>query len=164
MVEHDFDNTISALAAHKLLAKKYVKTESDGLAGRVFIMNKLILVAILICLSQGCQHKEVTPASALTACGVNDPATQLDWLKSIITKAELDRTARTYSGNYVGEIYLEKFNDRDVFYTTMALGSGGLAFRLFSCDGQPVSFSSNEQLLTFTQSAQKSKLIYTNIP
>ncbi|GAB3898822.1 hypothetical protein [Spirosoma agri] len=127
-------------------------------------MTRLLLAIVLICLAQSCQRKETTPVSVPTACGVSNPATELSWLKAIVAKAELDRTAKTYSGNYTGEIYVEKFNDQDVFYITMAMGSGGLAFRLFSCDGQPVSFSSNEQLLAFTRFVQKSRLIYTNIP
>ena len=125
-------------------------------------MNRLILVFILVYLAQGCQHKEAEPAS--TACGASDPATKLSWLSSIVAKAERDRTAKTYSGNYVGEIFLEKFNGHNAFYTTMTMGSGGLAFRLFNCDGQPVSFSNSEQLIAFTRSVQKSRLIYTNLP
>ncbi|MBC7920938.1 MAG: hypothetical protein H7Z75_07570 [Ferruginibacter sp.] len=128
-------------------------------------MNKSIVLAAVIAVFFGCEAKKTAPGpkSLVTICGVKDSAKELAWLKEIIAKAEDDRTNKTYSGNYLGSVYLEKFNGQDVFYTDMAMGSGGLAFRLFTCDGQPVSFSSNEQMLSFVKAVQKSKLIYSNL-
>lgn len=125
-------------------------------------MHKLCILLVLIGLSHQCETPHATVGAA--NCGVNDPAKELVWLKDIIAKAEADRTNRTYSGNYIGAIYLETFNDRDVFHTNMAMGSGGLAMRVYYCDGQPVSFATNDQLLDFVHSLRKTRLIYTNMP
>ena len=129
-------------------------------------MNKLIILTALICLALQCETKQVSPEpeSGVSACGVKDPAKELAWLRDIITKAEADRINKTYSGNYIGAIYLERFNDKDVFHTNMAMGSGGLAMRVYYCDGQSVSFADSDQMLAFVHSLKKTNLIYTNMP
>ncbi|ARK09674.1 hypothetical protein A6C57_04625 [Fibrella sp. ES10-3-2-2] len=129
-------------------------------------MNKLITLTALICLALQCETKQASPEpeSGVLTCGVKDPAKELAWLRDIITKAEADRTTKTHSGNYIGTIYLEKFNDKDVFHTDMAMGSGGLTMRVYYCDGQSVSFTDNDQMLAFVRSLKKTNLIYTNTP
>ena len=54
----------------------------------------------------------------------------LPWLKELIEKAKTDKT-----GNYLGFIWLEHYNGKDIFVTNMALGSGGILNFYFDCSG-----------------------------
>ena len=68
--------------------------------------------------------------SEITACGAVHPEKNLPWLAEFIEKAESDKT-----GHYVGQIWLEKFKEEDIFITDMMLGSGGVAYWYFDCSG-----------------------------
>ena len=74
--------------------------------------------------------KETTDETAINACGVIDPAKNLPWLAELIEKAKNDNT-----GNYFGRIWLEKFKEQNIFVTDMMLGSGGIMYYFFDCNG-----------------------------
>lgn len=96
-------------------------------------------------------------------CGSSNPEQSLQWLKDIIMKAEEDKATKKYLGNYLGKIFSTSYQNQSVFYVSMAMGSGGLAFYLFDCNGITVKISPND-IVTFSQNAQKGKLIYSNVP
>lgn len=97
-------------------------------------------------------------------CGVQSPANDLLWLKNVIAKADSDKVYKTYKGNYLGAIYLENLNGRDVFYSTMMMYSGGVYFHVYNCEGKLVSFDNNQETLNFINNLKKDKLIYSNEP
>jgi hypothetical protein len=70
------------------------------------------------------------PDNRIRACGIDDPAKKLPWLAELINKAENDN-----SGNYLGTIWLEKYNEQDIFVTDMMFGSGGIMYYFFDCSG-----------------------------
>lgn len=107
--------------------------------------------------------KEVI-TKANTACGSMNPDQSLQWLKDIVVKAEEDKGTKKHLGKYMGKIFLTSYQNRPVFYITMNMGSGGLAFYLFDCGGTTVRVSPNDDVLAFSQTAQKGELIYTNVP
>lgn len=67
------------------------------------------------------------------------------WLSDMLIKAEEDRISKTHKGNYIGIISLIKYKSQPVVYTNFGLGSGGIAFYLFDCDGNPVSCEDAEE-------------------
>ena len=91
-------------------------------------MKKLIgFILSLLLLS--CNTKNQDDANA--ACGCDNPQENLLWLKELIQKAKTDETS-----NYLGCIWLEKTNDgKDIFVTNMMLGSGGVLYWFFDCEG-----------------------------
>jgi hypothetical protein len=102
--------------------------------------------------------------SADKPCGSSKPTSELPWLKNIISKADSDKVYKVYKGNYIGAIYLEKFNNQYVFYSTMTMYSGGVYFHVFYCDGTLVNFVNNQTTLSFLNNLKKDKLIYSNEP
>ena len=100
--------------------------------------------------------QEAVDEKAINACGVTDPAKNLPWLVKFIEKAESDMT-----GNYYGVIWLEKYNEWDVFVTNMMLGSGGIAYHVFDCKGNPVTIES-ENALDFFNNLKKDIVIYVH--
>lgn len=74
--------------------------------------------------------EKATDNTAINPCGVSDPAKNLPWLAELIEKIKTDST-----GNYMGEIWLEKFKEQDIFVTNMMLGSGGIMYWFFDCSG-----------------------------
>jgi hypothetical protein len=67
----------------------------------------------------------------IDACGVNDIGHNLTWLSAIILTSMDDQT-----GNYLGKIWCKNYNGQDYIVTDMPLGSGGVAYHTFTCDGQ----------------------------
>lgn len=100
-------------------------------------------VLIVLALLLGC-HKEIDPKYLrypYQACGVKVPTQELPWLKKLIAKADSDKSYGTYQGNYLGVIYLQYFQDMEVFYTDMLLNTTSRQ-HAFYCDGSPVVFDS----------------------
>jgi len=129
-------------------------------------MHKLIIPVALLCLALQCEPQPTPPASesVLLPCGVNNPAKELRWLKDIITKADEDKATMAYKGNYLGEIYLERFRDQPVFVVDMMMGSGGIFMYLFGCDGERIKDVSSEEITTTIAGFQRKNLIYSNLP
>ena len=66
----------------------------------------------------------------VVCCGVENPQNNLLWLNDLIRKANSDKT-----GNYVGTIWLEEYKGKNFFITNMMLGSGGVLYWIFDCNG-----------------------------
>ncbi|MFZ5941759.1 MAG: hypothetical protein ACOYXB_14410 [Bacteroidota bacterium] len=86
------------------------------------------------------------------ACGCDDPAGNIGWLKELIEIAEADTT-----GNYWGTIYMEEYMGSDVFLVTFDMQSGGVFGYWYNCDG--TSFVPEDSLCSMTLS----KVIYSNV-
>ena len=96
--------------------------------------NFLILTGIVClccCFITSCKNNE----DSICACGVTEPAKKIPWIAELINKAETDET-----GNYWGRIWLEKFKEQDIFVTDMMLGSGGIMYYFFDCNGNHFIF------------------------
>ena len=78
----------------------------------------------------------------ITACGVEDPATNFPWLAELIATAENDTT-----GKYLGTIWLEKYEEQDVFVVNMTLGSKIRLYHFFDCQGEPVTVKNRREFL-----------------
>lgn len=105
--------------------------------------------------------KTITMANV--SCRSTNPDQSLIWLKDIIVKAEEDKATKKHLGNYMGKIFSTSYQNQPVFYISMAMGSGGIAFYLFDCNGITVRISPND-VIAFSQDAQKGTLIYSNVP
>lgn len=101
-------------------------------------MKKLFgFILSLVLLS--CSHKPQDDAN--TICDCNNPQENLPWLKELIQKAETDNTS-----NYLGCIWLEKTsNEKDIFVTNMMLGSGGVLYWVFDCNGNHLALPGVEK-------------------
>lgn len=76
---------------------------------------------------------------AKSICGQDD----MDWLAEIIHKAEEDKKEKKHKGNYIGWISSTEYNGTTLFVVSMMLGSGGLPYRLFDCNGNLVDYPHN---------------------
>ena len=108
----------------------------------------IVLLNLLVLIS--CDEEKVNKK----ICGVENPTTDLTWLSDIITQAEDDQT-----GNYVGKIWIQGYQGSDYVVTNMMLGSGGLRFHCFDCEGNlnPVDD------INFYSSLTDQELVYTNL-
>ncbi len=102
----------------------------------------LILLSILSCRSDNKTVKpvdlhdiEAAVASAKGSCKKQS----MDWLRTMLQKAEEDRTKFAHGGQYIGEIALVKGRNGSAVYTNFGLGSGGIAYYLFDCGGNPIT-------------------------
>lgn len=84
------------------------------------------------------------------------------WLSDMLIKAEEDRTGKTHKGNYIGVIALIKYKSQPVVYTNFGLGSGGIAFYLFDCNGNPVSCDADDEVGKIPDLAREN-IIYTSL-
>lgn len=125
-----------------------------------FLLVAVGLFFLTSCRMEEAQNKEVADAvettqpTDITACGVADPAKNLPWLAELIAKAEKDKVAPPYTqgddykpGHYIGKIWLEKHKGRDIFVTNMMLGSGGIAYWFFDCDGNHLASRAAENCI-----------------
>jgi hypothetical protein len=146
------------------------------------IFSTLTVCSIML-LGAGCSNNNILleedktystgTEKTINACGVTDPAKNLPWLVELIEKAKTDKT-----GNYFGEIWLEKFKEQDVFVTNMMLGSGGIMYYFFDCNGNHFHrgtaictacnfvgnnhfFIENEDFGTFIQNMKLDVVIYS---
>jgi hypothetical protein len=86
-----------------------------------------LYLSVLIIDILSCERKDDIEKSA---CGICDPVNNISWLQELVNPADSDQ-----SGNFIGTIWLEKYKDDDIFVTNMAMGSGGVAYYFFDCDG-----------------------------
>lgn len=115
----------------------------------------IILFLSLSCLLGGCEDDKSYYNESISACGVKNPQKNIKWLSELIEKAEKDKTL-----NYFGTIWLEKYKGNDIFVTDMMMGSGGIAYYFFDCEGN--SFVP-ENFLEFANNMKKDIIIYTNL-
>ncbi|MDR1370843.1 MAG: hypothetical protein LBJ72_12075 [Dysgonamonadaceae bacterium] len=101
-------------------------------------------------------QQKIKPDDEITACGIIEPKKNIPWLAEFIAKAESDKT-----GNYLGVIWLERYKDQDVFVTNMALGSGGLAYHVFDCKGNPATIDKAD-VQDFFNNLKKNIVVYVH--
>jgi len=80
--------------------------------------------------------------NARVVCGKK----KMEWLSELISKAEEDKNKKLHGGNYIGSIFTTEHKGKTIFVVDMAMGSGGLAYRMFDCEGKQVKFSNPEYL------------------
>jgi PBP1b-binding outer membrane lipoprotein LpoB len=112
-------------------------------------MKKILLIGIIALVLTSCGKDN----NENIICGVKDPIEDLEWLNKIVSIAMNDTT-----GNYIGSIYLENYNNNQVFYIDMSLGSGGLSGHWFNCNGSSLTID-NDNLPVAT----KDNVLFTNI-
>lgn len=110
-------------------------------------MKKIILIGLFALLFGSCDNKRAL------ICGVEDPISELNWLSEIVEKSENDTT-----GNYTGNIFLLNYNNQQIIFIDMPMGSGGLYGYWFNCDGSPAIID-----LDNPPSDKQMKLLYSNI-
>lgn len=115
--------------------------------GLIFLMLGLIIIS--------CNKDKTKDFKIIPACSVDNPTTDLDWLSEIISKAETDKT-----GNYLGNIWIKNYNGNDYIISDMMMGSGGVAFHCFNCQGEIEVVDD----LEFYNSLSDDNLVYSNIP
>ena len=124
------------------------------------MIRSLLFLGILI-LNISCNEESVIyfdPINSIEACGLGDPLNQLDWLRDLAVKSMDDKT-----GNYIGNIWIFSYKENENIVTDMALGSGGVLYHFFDCDGKPptADMPSIEELPDFLVD---SNLIFSNMP
>lgn len=115
------------------------------------VLSIIAIMLFFFSCEKNIENKEVN-----SACGINNPQKNIEWLSKLIDKAKSDKT-----GNYMGTIWLEKYKGDDIFVTNMALGSGGVAYYFFDCQGKsfiPESFPESIPDMKFN------KIVYSNVP
>jgi len=112
-------------------------------------MKKIIIITSVFLLFTFCKKEEKE------ICGCENPATELQWLKELIQKAETDTT-----GLYKGSIYFEVYNNEQVFYVMMPLEPvGHVLVPWFDCKGNPISLNPSDKL----PQPKLNHLIFSNI-
>jgi hypothetical protein len=95
---------------------------------------KTLLTVIFCLLFLSCSKNPNESYEPIAACGCDDVQKELSWLIELKQKTEADTTLTR--ANYWGCIWLEKTSDgKDIFVTNMMLGSGGILYWYFDCDG-----------------------------
>ncbi|GAB2767703.1 hypothetical protein GCM10027275_07680 [Rhabdobacter roseus] len=127
------------------------------------IAGKLLLIVLV---AIGCKNERVdlqdTPhalARARKACGQN----ALPWLEDLLTKAEADRTSQAHQGQYIGTVSLIKYQGTPLFYTNFGLGSGGIAYYLFDCQGKPFFITGEDGAKVLGQATKKENILYSTL-
>ncbi|MCE6992921.1 hypothetical protein [Dyadobacter sp. CY323] len=135
-------------------------------------MRSSILLACVLFLATNCTNEGPTAEPirghdvqgalkrARALCNQNS----MVWLSDMLRKAEEDRTSMTHKGNYIGIVSLIKYQGQRVVYTNFGLGSGGIAFYLFDCNGNPVNCEVNDEAGKLPNLAEtKEAVIYSSL-
>lgn len=110
----------------------------------------LTVVSLLLLLLFSCET-QLNNDCDNCACGIENPQKNIEWLANFIQKSETDTT-----GHYRGFIWLENYEGKDIFVVDMSLGSGGVRYYFYDCEGNPFVPKTFFNL-------KKHKLIYTNV-
>lgn len=113
-------------------------------------MKKYILIFTVVLLFLGCERDKCE----LCACGVNNPATELQWLVELIDEIKAEPQ------KYMGSIYLGEYKGSNVFVSDLGI-SGAMYDAFYNCDGSKIVFETNEsadEVKIF-----RDKVIYTTI-
>lgn len=123
----------------------------------------ILLFGIMSCSSDSSNDSNLNNPSVMNkdivACGVQNPQSKLPWLAKMIKKADTDKTL-----NYLGTIWLENHKGEDVFITNMMLGSGGIAYWFFDCQGNAFDFGDNQEANSFISTMKLDVVVYSNAP
>ena len=123
--------------------------------------TKIISILIITIFTLSCEDGDNTyikPLKKISACGYNDPLNQLEWLNEVVNKSLDDKT-----GNYIGSIWIINHENSDIIVTDMALGSGGIAYYFFDCNGEQHSNLEDLSLDKLNNYLSDSAKIFTNI-
>jgi len=112
----------------------------------VLFLSQIILVLIFI----GCEESDLT-----RPCGVKNPIKDIEWLSDLITTAKNDTT-----GEYIGNIWITTFENKDYIISDMAMGSGGRIYRCYNCSGEIDNVSDYE----FFSTLSDDDIVYSNVP
>lgn len=94
----------------------------------------LFMIALMMYLSCNKQNNtEVVLRQKISASGGNEPHNESKWLKEPVMQAN------NKSANYMGNIRIKNYHDKDTLLTYKHLGSGGIAFQIFNYDGTAAS-------------------------
>lgn len=98
------------------------------------------------------------------ACG---GGASLSWFYDLLTKAEEDRVSMAHNGQYIGIISMIRYEGNTLFYTDFGLGSGGVLFYLFDCEGDiviPSMLNKDDPFYFFREGEKKHNIIYSTLP
>ena len=115
------------------------------------ISSRFLICLLFLTLSWSCNDNK----DEITACGVHDPINDLPWLNEIVTLANDDDT-----GFYIGTIWLTSYEGQELFVTNMSLGSGGIMYWVFDCNGEHAPVEDIE----FYNSLCDCDIIFSNMP
>ncbi len=104
-----------------------LKNNSQGIKKMKIMKWIFSLALVFMTIFLGCEKKP----DLKIVCGVENPAENLAWLADLISKAENDNT-----GNYIGHIWIKAYNGKDYIITDMAMGTGGIMYYCFNCQGE----------------------------
>jgi hypothetical protein len=124
----------------------------------------ILIISLCFLLLSSCKKKDdetstvivEPPVEEITACGITDPAKNIPWLTEFIATAQNDTTA-----NYLGIIWLEKYQDQDVFVINMSLGDETITWYFRDCKGNDIVFEDIDKKKEFFYNLKKDIVIYT---
>ena len=114
-------------------------------------LKKILLILVIIS-AIACDKSQ----EEITACGIPDPGKNIPWLSNLINTAD-----KSQSEDYKGTIWLVKYEGNDIFVTDMKMGSGGIAYYFFNCEGKSITPNNLEHFLSIMK---LDIVIYSNIP
>jgi len=123
--------------------------------------TKLLLFLAIAFFFLSCEKEEDThikPLKEISACGYDDPLNQLEWLNKLANKSLDNKT-----GNYIGSIWIITYEDSDIIVTDMALGSGGIMYYFFDCNGEQHSNLEDLDLDELNNHLTDSTKIFTSL-
>lgn len=97
----------------------------------------------------------VKDSDLITACGVKNPIKDIEWLADLISTAKNDTT-----GNYIGNIWITTFENKDYIITDMAMGAGGRIFHCYNCQGEIDNIPDFE----FYNKLSDEDIVFSNVP
>jgi hypothetical protein len=124
----------------------------------------ILIISLCFFLLSSCKKKDdetstvivEPPVEEITVCGITDPAKNIPWLAEFIATAQNDTTA-----NYLGTIWLEKYQDQDVFVINMSLGDEIITWYFRDCEGNDIVFEDIDKKKEFFYNLKKDIVIYT---
>jgi hypothetical protein len=117
-------------------------------------MKHLIISALFCFLMLSCNAPQMNMVDNTMDSKLEQLLKEYPWLAELIEKAETDTT-----GDYMGNIWIEKQNEQDIFVTNMRMENPRRVFSFFDSEGNPLTIEDSE-LLTMKFDAP----IYSNIP
>lgn len=134
---------------------------------KIALYITIFLLAIISCKNDketvdpaSLQDVQIALSRAQSVCNQNS----MVWLSEMLRKAEEDRVGMTHKGNYIGIISLINYRGQPAIYTNFGLGSGGVAYYLFDCNGNSICCESGSEAFKLPDLAtNKKNIIYTSL-
>ncbi len=135
-------------------------------------MKNIFVLFVVLAMVSGCQKEsenepeielhdiELAFQTALdkSACG----EASLSWLHDLLAKAEEDRVSMAHKGNYLGIVSIIQYQGSTFFYTNFMMGSGGIRFYLFDCEGNHVPYSVISSFDFDAEGRRRNNIIYSS--